>query len=147
MALVERKGRVRSFPVERVTVKNLRPILTEYVSPQAILHTDENVVYYFMRKKFAGHSTVTHSKKEYARHDAEGALITTNTAEGYFSLLKRGVYGTFHHVGRQHLHRYLSEFDFRYNARKITDDERALLAIDGVKGKRLMYRTRLGIQN
>jgi len=71
----------------------------------------------------------------------EGVMVTTNTVEGYFSLLKRGINGVYHHVGRKHLHRYLSEFDFRYNARKVTDGERALEALKGFEGKRLTYRT------
>jgi len=96
-------------------------------------------VYDFAKDKFASHSFVTHGDGEYTRRDY-GKLISTNTVEGFFSILKRGVYGTFHHVGRQHLHRYLSEFDFRYNAREIEDGERALLAVKGVSGKRLMYR-------
>jgi len=64
---------------------------------------------------------VNHNKKEYSRVESDGRLITTNTVVGFFALLKRGVYGTFHHIGRQHLHRYLSEFDFRYNSRETTD--------------------------
>lgn len=92
-----------------------------------------------MKKDFAGHEVVNHSKKEYARRKG-GKLITTNTVEGFHGLLKRGVYGVYHHVGRQHLHRYLAEFDFRYNARKVSDGIRSLLAVKGTSGKRLMYR-------
>jgi ISXO2 transposase-like protein len=66
--------------------------------------------------------------------------VTTNTVEDYFSLLKRGINGVYHHVGRKHLHRYLGEFDFRYNNRKVTDGERALVALKDFEGKRLMYR-------
>lgn len=83
---------------------------------------------------------MNHSIKEYARLEADGTLVTTNTVEGYFSLLKRGVYGVFHSISKQHLHRYLAEFDFRYNARKIEDGERTALAIQGAEGKRLMYK-------
>ena len=83
---------------------------------------------------------VNHAKNEYSRVEADGRLVTTNTVEGFFSLLKRGVYGTFHHVGRQHLHRYCAEFDFRYNARDTSDGERSILAVKGAAGKRLMYR-------
>jgi hypothetical protein len=91
--------------------------------------------------------SVNHSREEYARREPDGRLVTTNTVERFFSLIKRGVYGTFHHISGQHLHRYPNEFDFRYNARETTDGERALLAISGFKGKRLTYRTRLGEQN
>jgi transposase-like protein len=147
VALVERNGNVRSFQVEHVTTKNLKPILKEHIAEEARLNTDENKAYNFARGHFAGHDVVNHSKYEYSRIEADGRLATTNTVEGFFSLLKRGVYGTFHHLSKTHLHRYLSEFDFRYNARENTDSERALLAVLGVKGKRLMYRTRLESQN
>lgn len=147
VALVERNGNVRSFQVEHVTTKNLKPILREHIAEEARLNTDENRAYLFAPKHFAGHDVVNHSKYEYSRIEADGRLATTNTVEGFFSLLKRGVYGTFHHLSKTHLHRYLSEFDFRYNARETTDGERALLAVLGVKGKRLMYRTRLATQN
>jgi len=85
---------------------------------------------------------VNHTEKEYSRLEEDGRLASTNTVEGYFSILKRGVYGTFHHVGKQHLHRYLSEFDFRYNPREVTDGERVLNALKGFDGKRLTYRSR-----
>ncbi|MEX2207726.1 MAG: transposase [Myxococcota bacterium] len=80
-----------------------------------------------------------HSIYEYARGD-----VTTNTLEGFFSLLKRGIYGTFHHVSAKHLHRYVAEFEFRYNARKIDDGNRTALAIRGSEGKRLAYSTVVG---
>jgi hypothetical protein len=82
---------------------------------------------------------VNHSREEYGRYE-NGFCISTNTVEGYFSLLKRGIIGTYHHVGSQHLHRYLSEFDFRYNTRKITDGERSCKMIAKAPGKRLMYK-------
>jgi hypothetical protein len=85
------------------------------------------------------HSQVNHKRKEYVRRE-NGVCITTNGVEGYFSILKRGLTGVYQHVGKQHLHRYLSEFDFRYNARKLKDGDRSLLAIKGVNGKRLMLR-------
>jgi hypothetical protein len=85
------------------------------------------------------HYQVNHSESEYGRYE-NGLCITTNTVEGFFSLLKRGINGTYHHVSKQHLHRYLSEFDFRYNTRKITDGERSCRMIGKVGGKRLKYR-------
>jgi hypothetical protein len=112
----------------------------ENVVSHAILNTDDSGLYETVGKNFAKHDVVNHSKDEYARVEPDGRLATTNTVEGYFSLIKRGVYGTFHHISKQHLSRYLSEFDFRYNARDTSDSERAELAIEGVKGKRLMYR-------
>src|SRR5438045_6634409 len=97
--------------------------------------TDGRGAYRRIGKDFPDHAKVDHSTGEYARGD-----VTTNTVEGYFGLLKRGINGTFHHVGPHHLHRYLAEFDFRYNARKIDDGDRTTLAITGAQGKRLMYR-------
>ena len=85
---------------------------------------------------------VTHKRKQYAYRVGE-KLVTTNTVEGYFSILKRGVHGVYHHVSRHHLHRYLAEFDFRYNSRDVSDADRALAALVGVDGKRLMYRDSL----
>lgn len=96
-------------------------------------------MYYFAASEYAGHDVIQHKAKKYVRMQ-DDRKVTTNTVEGYFSILKRGVHGVYHHVGRQHLHRYLSEFDFRYNARTVTDNERAALALDGVGGKRLTYR-------
>ena len=85
------------------------------------------------------HDQVNHVAKEYVRYE-DGICITTNTIEGYFATLKRGINGVYHHVGKQHLHRYLSEFDFRYNERHVTDGERTLAAIKQTGGKRLMLR-------
>ena len=86
-------------------------------------------------EEFAAHETVNHSAKEYARGD-----VTTNTVEGYFSIFKRGMRGNYQHCAEKHLHRYLAEFDFRYNTRNMTDGERAVLAVQGGEGKRLTYR-------
>ena len=133
-------GKVRSFPVDRVTVKNLKPALMDHIEFGATLNTDEAVTYHFLGKKFSAHHSVNHSAKEYAKHTRVGEKVTTNTVEGYFSILKRGVHGTYHHVSRKHLHRYLGEFDFRYNGRDVTDVERAVRAVEGTEGKRLTYR-------
>lgn len=143
VSLVQRNGRVRSFQMERVTAKNLRPVLREHISRDSRINTDESRLYGFAKKDFFGHDVVNHSKDEYSRVEPDGRLSSTNTVEGYFSILKRGVYGTFHHVGKGHLHRYLCEFDFRYNSREVTDGERALQALRGFRGKRLAYRTRI----
>jgi len=136
LALVERGGNVRARVVADVTVATLKAAVREHVKPSARLMTDEYVGYKGLGREFAGgHETVKHSAHEYARGDA-----TTNTVEGFFSLLKRGVYGTYHNVSKRHLHRYVSEFEFRYNGRKLTDGERTRLAIRGAEGKRIMYR-------
>ncbi|MBZ5514816.1 MAG: IS1595 family transposase [Acidobacteriia bacterium] len=139
VSLVERNGRARSFHFEHVTAANLRPVLREQIHESADLMTDDSGLYRGMRKGFASHHTVKHANGEYVRR-REGKVIHTNTVEGFFSILKRGIFGVYHHVGRQHLHRYLTEFDFRYNSRETTDGERALLAIESVAGKRLMYK-------
>ena len=135
----DRKSKVRSQVMERVTLANIRPALVENIAEGSNLQTDDAVVYYFMKDDFPNHDVVVHKRKQYA-YRVGGKLVTTNTVEGYFSILKRGVHGTYHHVSRKHLHRYLSEFDFRYNARDVSDAERAILAIEGTDGKRLTYR-------
>jgi len=137
VSLVERDGRVRSRHVPSVTSKSLRPILVQQIDRKSYLMTDESGVYIRTGGEFAGHGTVNHSIDQYVR---KGGFEHTNTVENYFSILKRGVVGTFHHVSQQHLKRYVGEFDFRYNARKMTDAERADIALRGIEGKRLTYR-------
>jgi transposase-like protein len=134
-ALVQRNGDVRSVPVEKVTAKNLKEIIRQNVSKGARIMTDEFSSYRGLAKEFKAHETVNHGSGEYVR-----GKVHTNTAEGFFSLLKRGINGTFHHVSKRHLHRYLDEFNFRYNARKVDDRTRSAMALDSVSGKRLMYR-------
>jgi transposase-like protein len=137
-SLVDRNGKKRSFHVERVTGETLAPMLRQHVSPDANLMTDEHGAYYHIGKEFASHEVVTHSRREYARGTAH-----TNTVEASFSLLKRGLVGTFHHVGEQHLQRYCTEFDFRWNYRSANgfeDTERADMILKGIQGKRLTYR-------
>ncbi|HWA62569.1 MAG TPA: IS1595 family transposase [Caulobacteraceae bacterium] len=136
--LVERGGEARSHHVANVTGKTLRPIIVKHASRKSALMTDEHGGYYHVGKEFARHETVDHGKDEYVRGDAY-----SNTAESYFAILKRGVYGTFHHVSEAHLHRYLAEFDFRWTnraARGVDDRERANEAVRGATGKRLTYR-------
>ena len=134
-ALVERDGEVRSFHVTNVNSKTLRPLIVKTASRKSYLMTDESSVYPKVGDEFAGHGTVNHSAKEYVR----GGFWYTNTVESYFALIKRGVYGNFHNISEAHLHRYLSEFDFRYNHRKMSDAERGDELLKGAKGKRLMY--------
>ncbi len=137
-SLVERKGRVRSQHVPEVSGKTLRPILVAQIDRKSTLMTDEAGQYREVGREFAGHGTVNHGIEEYVRGDAY-----TNTVENYFSILKRGIVGVYHHVSQQHLKRYLAEFDFRYNERaalKVSDPERAAKALKGIVGKRLTYR-------
>jgi transposase-like protein len=143
VSLMERSAngsRVRSFPVERVTLANIKPILKEHVEVGTTIQTDEATVYHYMHEEFPSHDVVTHRKKEYSRYEEDGRHVTTNTVEGYFSLVKRGIYGTYHHVGRGYLQQYLNEFDFRYNARKMKDADRTVLAIKAIGGKRLTLK-------
>jgi transposase-like protein len=142
VALVERKGRVRSHHVPEVNAANLRPILEAGIKKASHLRTDESGVYWKVGEKFASHRTVNHSADEYVRGDA-----STNAAENYFSILKRGIYGIYQHVSEEHLHRYLAEFDFRHSNRiapGVDDVERTERAIRGIIGKRLTYRTTRG---
>lgn len=139
VSLVERDGAVRSFHTPDVTGKTLKPILTAHFDKRSYLMTDESGLYTTIGGSFAGHGTVNHSIEEYVR----GGFWHTNTVEGYFSILKRGVVGVYHHVSQQHLKRYLGEFDFRYNTRMacgVSDMERTNKALAGIGGKRLTYR-------
>jgi transposase-like protein len=138
MSLVERGGAVRSFHIAKVTAKSLRPIIVQVASRKSHFMTDEGQWYVRVGEEFASHHTVNHWQDEYVRGDAY-----TNTVEGFFSILKRGIYGVYHHVSEAHLHRYLVEFDFRYSNRAklgVSDGERAARAIKGAEGKRLTYR-------
>jgi hypothetical protein len=138
-ALVERGGRVRAFTVANVTANNLQPIIARHVHSDSRFMTDEAPVYSYPGRWFKSHETVNHSEKEYVRDD-----VYTNTIEGYFSILKRGVYGCYFHVSEAHLHRYLAEFSFRYSYRIKTgydDMARFERALAGIVGKRLTYRT------
>lgn len=134
VAMVERGGELRMRVMERVTVSNVTSALGEVVEPSARLMTDEAIAYIRAGTQFASHETVHHGRKEYARGD-----VTTNTIEGVFSLLKRGMYGTFHSVSKRHLHRYLAEFEFRHNTRFMEDSARIHAAIKASEGKRLTY--------
>lgn len=136
LGLVERNGNVRTRVLPDVTGKTLKTAIQENVDLSSTrLITDELHAYKKIGKKFSGgHDVVNHSRKEYARGD-----VYTNTAESFFALLKRGIYGTFHAVSKKHLHRYLSEFEFRWSTRQIDDGKRLHVAIQSAEGKRLMY--------
>lgn len=139
VSLVERDGKVRSHHVASVNAKTLRPILVSQISRKSYLMTDEAPVYKKIGDEFQGHGSVNHGIQEYVR----GTFWHTNTVENYFSILKRGITGTYHHVSQQHLKRYLAEFDFRYNERAalgVSDKERTATMLKGIVGKRLTYR-------
>jgi transposase-like protein len=137
VALVTRDGHARSFHVANVNAKILRPLIVTNVDRASHLMTDESHVYTAVGREFKGHSTVNHSAKEYV---TTGGFKHSNTAENFFSIFKRGVIGTYHHMSEAHLGRYCKEFDFRYNTRAMTDGERASIALIGIAGKRLTYR-------
>jgi len=135
-SLVERGGKVRSHHVPNVTAKTLRPIMDEQIADATRTISDDGGAR--ARHGEPDHHSVNHSINEYVRGD-----IHTNTIEGYFSIMKRGITGVYHHVSAQHLKRYLAEFDFRYNEREalgVTDTQRTVEAVRGVVGKRLTYR-------
>ena len=117
-ALVERDGKTRSFHVANVTSKNLREVIVKTASRKSYMMTDESVVYPSIGREFAGHGTVNHSADEYVK---TGGFHHTNTVESFFAILKRSVYGQFHHVSEAHLHRYLAEADFKCGTRGALD--------------------------
>lgn len=138
VALVERGGRARAMHMNTVTGQNIGEFLTINADKASRLHTDESNLYPRIGREFASHETVNHSAKEYARGD-----VNTNSAEGFFGILKRGMNGVYQHCGEQHLQRYLDEFSFRYSNRAklgIEDARRAVLATQGGEGKRLTWR-------
>lgn len=138
VSLVERSGNVRSFHVERADKITVTQIVRENIAHETRLHTDESRLYGSALDHVKDHEMVNHSAKEYARGD-----VNTNSVEGFFSIFKRGMKGVYQHCGERHLHRYLAEFDFRYNARTalgVGDAERTERAMRGISGKRLKYR-------
>jgi len=138
VALVERGGNVRTFHVPFADKATVGKIVADNVARESRLHTDESRLYPEIGTLFAAHETVKHSAGEYVRDD-----VHTNSAEGYFSIFKRGMRGVYKHCKEKHLHRYLAEFDHRYNHRVAlgySDVDRTLAAIKGIEGKRLMYR-------
>lgn len=136
VSLVEREGKVWSCHVANVTAKTLRPIIVNHADRASDLMTDESGAYPKVGREFKGHCSVNHSADEYVR----GAFWHTNTVENFFSMFKRGIIGTFHHVSDAHLSGYLAEFDFRRNHRSVWDGVRAAQIVKGGEGKRLTYR-------
>jgi transposase-like protein len=137
LTLVDRDGQSRSFHIANVKAKTLRETIVRIVSRKSYLMTDELASYESIGKEFSGHGTVNHSANEFARL---GSFIHINTAECRFSLMKRAVFGTHHSISEAHLHRYLTEWDYKFNTRKTNDAERMSQSIPGIVGKRLTYR-------
>lgn len=143
MTLVSRDGSARSFHVAGTASSDLIPLIRTNIRRESRLMTDEGSWYQPLTGDFGSHETVNHKRKEYARGD-----VTTNTVEGYFSIFKRGMRGTYQHCAEKHLHRYLSEFDFRYSNRVglgVNDEARSTRALIGIQGKRLTYRPAGGL--
>jgi hypothetical protein len=152
VTLVERGGSARSFHADSHRVADIAPIVRENIKRETKLMTDSAAWYREVGREFMRHDTVNHDQDEYVRYtnakefpSGEEFIIHTNTVEGYYSIFKRGMKGVYQHCAEKHLHRYLSEFDFRYSNRSalgINDGERRTLAIKGAAGKRLTYRGR-----
>jgi transposase-like protein len=157
VSLVERGGNVRSFHVAVADKETVNAIINENIARESRVHTDESQLYNDVADTFFAHETVKHTAKEYVRYwnevtdklrpdgkpIVETTVITTNSVEGYFSIFKRGMKGVYQHCKEKHLHRYLAEFDFRYNHRialGYNDGERMALAVSNASGKRLTYR-------
>jgi transposase-like protein len=142
--LVERGGSARSFHVEDATKDTILPIIRDNIDRESHVMTDEANRYSNVGREFAKHDAVDHSRGEYGYTDRKtGVKVNTNTIEGYYSIFKRGMKGVYQHCGEKHLHRYLSEFDFRYSDRAklgVNDAARAAKIVEGAKGKRLQYR-------
>jgi ISXO2-like transposase domain len=142
VALVERGGNVRTFHVPVATQMEVAKIVRDNIARESRLHTDESRLYWQVGETFKAHQSVKHSIEEYVRYE-DGEAIHTNSAEGYFSIFKRGMRGVYQLCKEKHLHRYLAEYDFRYNHRialGFNDRERATLAVKNAAGKRLTYR-------
>jgi len=139
VALVERKGEARVKVIASVTQKNLGVALCEFVSKEAVVNTDEHPGYKNPLKQWKEHHAVNHSHGEYQRRNPDGSKASTNTAESFFSLLKRALIGAWHHISREHLHRYANEFAFRWNTRHDTDGGRLEKFAGWIEGKRLTF--------
>jgi transposase-like protein len=137
LTLVDRDGDSHSFHIANVKAKTLRETIVKVVSRKSHIVTDELRSYEPIGREFAGHTAVNHSADEYVRL---GGFAHVNTAESRFSLMKRAIFGAHHSISEAHLPRYLVEWDFKWNTRKMKDGERAALALRGAEGKRLTYR-------
>lgn len=144
LSLVERGGKVRSYHVRGSTVTDVIPIVNANVKHETAVMTDAAQLYKKRLGEFASHDRINHRNQEYVRYPEGQPVVHTNTVEGYFSLFKRGMRGTYQHCKEKHLHRYLAEFDFRYNNRVrlgTNDEQRAIKMLKGARGKRLTYQT------
>jgi len=132
--MVQRGGETRVKPVKHADGKTLKPIIRQNVSRDSVIMSDEFGAYKDLNKEFRDHKIVIHSKKEFVRGNAH-----TNNIENFWSLLKRGIIGIYHHVSKEHLRRYCEEFEYRYNTRKTEDAERFVATLGRCEG-RLQYK-------
>jgi transposase-like protein len=140
VSLVDRGGRARSYQVERVNARNLRPIIKEHVHGWSQVMTDDAAIYpHVLKGRVASHDVVNHSKDEYVRRE-NGKCVTTNSVESFFAILKRGHYGIYHHWDRKYMGQYLREYDWRYNVRGFPDIERTVIALKMTVGKRMRLK-------
>jgi transposase-like protein len=142
LGIVQRDGNVHRRVITDVTAATLKSAIRECVDKRATVVTDEFGSYQGLGTEFARHNVINHGRKEYARGD-----VFTNTAESSFALIKRGITGIYHAVSKKHLHRYLGEFDFRWNTRKLNDGDRTVKAIQSAAGKRLTYKDQVGAED
>ena len=138
--VVERGGEARTRVIASVTAKNVGSLLHESVSKTATVNTDEHPAYKIPAKEYKQHDCVNHGRFEYARHNPDGTVSHINTCESFFALLKRGIFGAWHCVSREHLPKYANEFELRWNTRFLTDGARLVKSMPMIEGKRLMYR-------
>jgi hypothetical protein len=148
VAMVERGSTIRTKVIPQVNAKNLKSFLHKNIAQGATVNTDQHKVYpslvYPLVRWSGNHHVVNHSLREYARKATDGTIAHVNNCESFFSLLKRGIMGTFHCVSKEHLHRYCDEFAFRWNTRRLNDGERVVAAIKNADGKRLLHRDAVG---
>ena len=138
--IVERNGQARTRVIASVTAKNIGQFMADTAKKTATVNTDEHAAYKIALKDYKRHDRVNHGRYEYARHNLDGTVSHVNTCESFFSLLKRGVFGSWHCISAEHLSKYASEFEYRWNTRKCTDGERMVEFMPLIAGKRLMYR-------
>ncbi|MDZ4689325.1 MAG: IS1595 family transposase [Planctomycetaceae bacterium] len=142
LALVERGGKAVAFPIERSTAKTLKGSIRTLADSSSTIMTDQSKCYANIGDDFGGrHHTVNHSKDEYVRYEQCGeVIVSTNTVESFFARIKRSFIGVHHQMSRRHLHRYVTEAEFKWNSRDVSDGARMVQAIKGAGGRRLMYR-------
>jgi transposase-like protein len=145
VALIERGGQVRTKIVDRISHRNIGQFMRGNIAKGSVVNTDSNPRYKTVYLPAIQHQAVNHSAKEFIREKADGSKVHVNHCESFFSLLKRGVTGAFHHISKEHLHRYCDEFAFRWNTRKLTDGARFESAIGLTVGKRLKYQEAVAI--